>query len=197
MTRLSLLRVPAGLLAAMLVVGVNGALHAQDEALEASLEFSELEAKADEVVKVNLWGRSLEHAKKLLALRRNVTNPVKSFMSGLTAVYRRTYRFRGSPPSEDDVAPVHKRLTENGWVRLIETEDRKMPETLSVYSFHANEEVAGISVVSSDAGEVTLVKIMGPVDFEALSAIGSGMGLPLMNLGSTDLSRIGSAPAEK
>ncbi len=197
MTRGALLRIPAGLVVALLVVGANGLLRAQDSASGAALEFTDLEEKADEVVKVNLWGRSLDQARKLLSLRKNVTGPVKSFMNGLTAVYRRTYRFRGSPPSEDDVAPVHRRLAEDGWVPLIETENRKKPESLSVYSYYTDEEVAGISVVSSDAGEVTLVKIMGPVDFDALSAIGSGLGLPLMNLGSTELGNISAAPAKE
>ncbi len=191
------LHIPASLLVALLAIGTVDPLRAQPGSTEVPLEFVELEDKADEVVKVNLWGRSLDQAKRLLSLRKNVTGPVKSFMSGLTAVYRRTYRFRGSTPSEDDLAPVHRRLTEDGWVPLIETEDRKKLESLSVYSYYSDEEVTGISVVSSDAGEVTLVKIMGPVDFEALSAIGSGLGLPLMNLGSTELGSISGASPTK
>lgn len=197
MTRGALPKIPVGLLAVLLSVGAGTALQAQEEASGSALEFADLEEKADEVVKVNLWGRSLDQARRLLSLRKSVTGPVKSFMGGLTAVYRRTYRFRGSSPSEDDVAPVHRRLTEDGWVPLIETEDRVKPESLSVYSYYEDEQVAGISVVSSDAGEVTLVKIMGPVDFEALSAIGSGVGLPLMNLGSTEIEAIGAGAGEK
>ncbi len=189
--------IPSGLLVAFLAIGTTGLLRAQQQPVETLLEFADLEQKADEVVKVNLWGRSLDQAKKILSLRKNATGPVKTFMHGLTAVYRRTYRFRGSSPSKEDVAPVHRRLTDNGWVPLIETENRKKPESLSVYSYYSNEEVAGISVVSSDSGEVTLVKIMGPVDLEALSAIGSGLGLPLMNLGSTELGNLSGASGKK
>ncbi len=197
MTRAAWHRLPAKVLLAFVLVGTHALLQAQDQGTDAAPEFASLEEKADEVVKVNLWGRSLDQAKKLLGLRKNVTGPVRSFMNGLTAVYRRTYRFRGVSASEDDVEPVHRQLAEDGWVPMIETQDREKPESLSVYSYYADEEVTGMTLVSSDPDEVTVLKIMGPVDFEALSAIGSGLGLPVMNLGSTDLNKIDAAAARK
>ena len=184
------------LLLAFLVVGGHPAARAEGTPAESALEFADLEEKADEVVKVNLWGRPLEQAKKLLGLRKNVTASVRSFMNGLTAVYRRTYRFRRARASENDVEPVHRRLAEDGWVPMIETGNRQKPESLSVYSYVEDEELAGMTVVSSDPEEVTVLKIMGPVDFEALSAIGSGLGLPVMNVATTDLKKV-KAPAEK
>lgn len=187
----------ARLAAALAILLVGGLASLQAQGTGAAPEFASLEQKADEVVKVNLWGRSLEQAKRLLGLRKNLTSPVRSFMNGLTAVYRRTYRFRRAPASEADVEPVYRQLAEDGWVPLIETEDREKPESLSVYSYYADEEVAGMAVVSSDPDEVTVLKIMGPVDFEALSAIGSGLGLPVMNLGSTDIRKLDPATAGK
>ena len=187
---------PVLVLLAFLVVGGRPAARAEGAPAGSALEFADLEEKADEVVKVNLWGRPLEQAKKLLGLRKNVTASVRSFMNGLTAVYRRTYRFRRARASENDVEPVHRRLAEDGWVPMIETGNRQKPESLSVYSYVEDEEVAGMTVVSSDPEEVTVLKIMGPVDFEALSAIGSGLGLPVMNVATTDLKKV-KAPAEK
>ena len=187
----------ARLAAALAILLVGGLASLRAQGTGAAPEFASLEQKADEVVKVNLWGRSLEQAKRLLGLRKNLTSPVRSFMNGLTAVYRRTYRFRRAPASEADVEPVYRQLAEDGWVPLIETEDREKPESLSVYSFYADEEVAGMTVVSSDPDEVTVLKIMGPVDFEALSAIGSGLGLPVMNLGSTDIKKLEPATTGK
>lgn len=186
--------VAAGVVVALLLVGSPFPMQAQGQGTEAAPDFADLEQKADEVVKVNLWGRSLEQAKRLLGLRKNLTTPVRTFMNGLTAVYRRTYRFHGARASEEDIEPVHRKLAEDGWVPLIETENRATPESLSVYSLYSNEQVAGMTVVSSDPDEITVLKIVGPVDFEALSAIGSGFGLPVMNLGSTDLKKIKDSP---
>ena len=198
MTENSLLRITFGIIAALLILGSSAArLSAQGESESSALEFSNLEAKADEVVKVNLWGRPLDQAKRLLGLRKNVTASVRSFMNGLTAVYRRTYRFRQGRANEDDVRPVHQQLAKDGWVPLIETSDRKKPESLSVYSFYDNEQVAGMTVVSSAADEVTVLKIIGPVDFEALSEIGSGLGLPLMNVATSELQKLRSQTSGK
>jgi hypothetical protein len=197
MTKAVSFRLPTAALLAFLFIGSHAAARAQGEPADSALEFAGLEEKADEVVKVNLWGRPLEHAKKLLGLRKNVTASVRSFMNGLTAVYRRTYRFRRARASEDDVEPVHRQLAEDGWVAMIETGNREKPESLSVYSFVENEEVAGMTVVSSDPEEVTVLKIMGPVDFEALSAIGSGLGLPVMNLATTDIKKVNAATGDR
>ena len=174
---------------ALLVLTVVAMAQAQDAEGEAALEFAALEDRADEVVKVNLWGRPLEHAKKLLGLRKNVTDSVRGFMNGLTAVYRRTYRFRGKDASKDDVEPVHRQLARDGWVPLIETEDRQKPESLSVYSYSRDDEMTGMTVVSRGPDEITVLKIMGPMDLEALSAIGSGLGMPVMNLATTELKK--------
>ena len=180
-----------GIVGALLVLAAPASLRAQSQS-GAALEFSDLEAKADEVVKVNLWGRPLEQAKKLLGLRKNVTASVRSFMGGLTAVYRRTYRFRKGRASDDDVRPVHQQLADDGWVPLIEAADRDKPQSLSVYSYYDNEQVAGMTVVSTDSDEVTVLKIIGPVDFEALSEIGSGLGLPVMNVATSEIRKLSS-----
>ncbi len=195
MTKTSLLQIAVGIFAVLLVLGSPAPSRAQGESDDAALEFSDLEARADEVVKVNLWGLPLEQAKKLLGLRKNVTGSVRSFMNGLTAVYRRTYRFRQQRASDDDVRPVHQQLASDGWVPLIETADREKPESLSVYSFYDNEQVAGMTVVSSDPDEVTVLKIIGPVDFEALSEIGSGLGLPVMNVATSEIRKLSSKTA--
>ncbi len=196
MTKAVSFQLPIAVLLAFLIAGSHATARAQGGPTESDLEFAGLEEKADEVVKVNLWGRPLEQAKKLLGLRKNVTASVRSFMNGLTAVYRRTYRFRRARANEDDMEPVHRQLAEDGWVPMIETGNRQKPESLSVYSFLENEQVAGMTVVSSDPGEVTVLKIMGPVDFEALSAIGSGLGLPVMNVATTDI-KVKGATEEK
>ncbi len=184
-------------MAAALLLAVAASLPAQERSDGAALEFAGLEDKADEVVKVNLWGRSLEQAKRLLGLRKNVTGPVRGFLAGLRGVYRRTYRFRGAQPSEEDVRPVHERLSDDGWVPMIETSDRRRPESLAVYSYYEDEELAGMTVVSSEPGEVTVLKILGPVDLDALSQIGRGLGLPLMNLATSELPPAGDPPADE
>jgi hypothetical protein len=178
--------VPAALL---LALGVSPLAAQYETAEDAGIEmqFDELEEKADQVVKVNLWGKSLEQGKKLLGLRKSVTSPVGRFLGSLKGVYRRTYRFGNTKTEQEDVEPIYQQLADDGWVPLIETEDRSSEGSVSVYSYYENEEVAGLTLVSTDPSEVTVVRIMGAVDLDMLSEIGKGLGLPVMNLGTTDL----------
>lgn len=192
MTRSIFRKLAASAWLACLLAGVPASAQEPQAAGESAMHFAGLEENADEVVKVNLRGRALEQAKKLFGLRKNVTGSVRSFVTGLTAVYRRTYRFRGGGAKREDVERVHERLAEDGWVPLIETENRRRPDALAVYSYSAEDgQVAGMTLVTSEPKEVTVLKILGPVDFEALSAIGSGMGLPVMRIATTELPPVG------
>ena len=164
-------------------------LPAQYETVAAErieMHLDELEEKADEVVKVNLWGKSLEQGKKLLSLRKNVTSPVSRFLAGLKGVYRRTYRFAGAKPEPEDVEPIYRQLADDGWAPLIETENRE--ERAPSRSIRTMKTGSGRGHRSSHRPEeVTVVRIMGSVDLEVLSDIGKGLGLPMMHIASTEL----------
>jgi hypothetical protein len=151
-----------------------------------------LEKKADEVVEVNLEGESLEQGSRLLAIRHSVSAPVKSLLGKLKGIYRRTYRFAtGSGGYEDaDVASIHERMTGEGWEPLISAKDNNKRETVTVYSYTDGEKVSGYTVVSSDPSEVTVVNIVGDVDLQTLIEAGESFGVPVMQIGSTELEKL-------
>ena len=153
----------------------------------------DLEQKADEVVQVNLEGKSLEQGSKLLAIRQGVSAPVKSLLSKLKGIYRRTYRFAtGSDGYADaDVASIHERMTGEGWAPVIVTKDNNKREAVTVYSYTEGENVSGVTVVSSDPSEVTVVNIVGDdVDLHTLIEAGESFGVPTMQIGSTELEKL-------
>ena len=152
-----------------------------------------LEQKADEVVEVNLEGKSLEQGSRLLAIRQGVSAPVKSFLSKLKGIYRRTYRFAtGSDGYEDaDVASIHERMNGEGWAPVIDVKDNNKREAVTVYSYTEGGNVSGVTVVSSDPSEVTVVNIVGDdVDLHALVEAGESFGVPTMQIGSTELEKL-------
>jgi hypothetical protein len=151
-----------------------------------------LEKKADEVVEVNLEGESLEQGSRLLSIRQGVSAPVKSLLSGLKGIYRRTYRFAtGGDGYEDaDVASIHKRMTGEGWAPVIKAQDNSKRESVTVYSYTEGENVTGVTVVSSDPSEVTVVNIVGPVDLQTLIEAGKSFGVPIMHIGSIELEKL-------
>lgn len=148
-----------------------------------------LENKAEQVVSVNLEGQNLDEGSKLLAIRNGVSKSVKELVKGLKGVYLRRFWFGGKKSYEEaDVEPIKKELRRPGWAPMIDVQLRNKNEAVSFYSYTVNDRLAGVAVLSADPKEVTLINIVGPVDLEALSELGRQMGLPAMNLATTELS---------
>jgi hypothetical protein len=147
-----------------------------------------LEDKAEQMVSVNLEGQSLDEGGKILAIRNGLSKSVKELVKGLKGVYLRRFWFGGKKSYEEaDVAPIKKELQRPGWAPMIDLKVRDKNEAVSVYSYMENDRLAGVTVLSADPKEVTVVNIVGPVDLEALSELGRQMGLPAMRLATTEL----------
>lgn len=159
-------------------------------------ELEKLEAKADEVVSVNLEGESLDLGRKLLLVRKGVTAPVKELVNGLKGIYMRRFWFgKKKGYDEEDTADIHKQMKGPGWVPMIDVRNRKKPEGVTVYSYVENDEVAGYAVVSEEEQEVTVVNIVGQVDLEALAALGEQMNIPAMKIATIELPTNGELPS--
>ncbi len=149
-----------------------------------------LEEKADRVVSVNLEGESLGMGQKLLAVRNGVSKSVAELIKGLKGVYLRRFWFsKKKAYSAEDTEPIRKQLEGGGWVPMIDVRDRQNSESVTVYSYVENKQVTGITVVSEEAQEFTVVNIVGPVDLEALSELGEQMGMPVMKLATRELTK--------
>jgi hypothetical protein len=155
---------------------------------QLKMDLDHLEEKADEVVKVNLEGESLGLGQKLLAVRDGVTAPVRELVKGLKGIYMRRFWFRNKKAYEpEDAAAIRKQMSGPGWVSMIDVKDRKKPEGLTVYSYMENEKVAGVTVLSEQEQEFTVVNIVGPVDLETLINLGNQLGLPPMKIATIEL----------
>ena len=152
------------------------------------MDLQHLEDRADEVVSVNLEGESLEGGRKLLMLRKGVTEPVKSLLGKLKGIYMRRFWFKGKKEySEEDVSPIREQVAGPNWVRLMEVKEGGKTQRVGVYSYVENDEVTGVTVVSEEEQEFTVVNIVGPVDLETLSDLGEGIGIPAMKLATTEI----------
>jgi len=154
------------------------------------MDLQQLEENADEVVEVNLEGESLEQGSKLLAIRQGVSSSVKGLLSGLKGIYRRTYRFGlGKSYETSTVAEFEQKMAGGGWSSVLNVEDKKKNESVAIYSYRKTENGdAGVTVVSRDSSEVTVVNIVGDVDIEALVEFGVRMSSgPSINLATREL----------
>ena len=159
---------------------------------KVDVDLPHLKERADEVVEVNLEGKSLEDGSRLLAIRQGVSPSMKSVLNGLKGIYRRTYRFGLGGDSqfvEDDLAPIRQKMTGAGWSPMLDVRDKSTRESVTVYSYMEGESVAGVTVVSSDPNEVTVVNIVGAVDLDALLELSEEMGLSSMKIATTELEK--------
>ena len=188
--------ITAGLLVSAFLLAVPGwSQSTSQEQAQLSIDLPELEQRADEVVEINLEGRSLDMGRKLLTLRKGLSRSVKEFVKGLKGVYVRRFWFAHNKAySREDSDPIRKQLKDDGWVPMIDVRDRQKTETVAVYSYMENEEVAGVTVVSEEPQELTVINIVGPVDLEALSELGGQLGLPVMNLATRELPKKKALP---
>ena len=136
---------------------------AAQEGAQLRMDLDHLEERADEVVTINLDGESLERGRKLLVLKKGVAEPVKSLVGKLKGIYLRRFWFKGKKQysKEEDVSPIHEQVAGPNWVPLIEVKDRTKAQSVSVYSYVENEEVTGVTVVSEDHQEFTVLNIVG------------------------------------
>ena len=191
--------IAAGLLISALGLAAPGWSQARaGQPARLTIDLPELEQRADEVVEVNLEGRSLDVGQKWLAVRKGVSRSVKEFVKGLKGVYLRRFWFsRKKAYSREDTDPIRQRLEDDGWVPMIDVLDRQKTEAVAVYSYVEDEKMAGVTVVSEEPQELMVIHIVGPVDLEALSELGGEMGLPVMNLATRELPKKKTAPQQR
>lgn len=151
----------------MLTCLASGAF-AQNAKLNLSF-LDKLSAKASKVVNVNLDQPMLQVAtrnvkEKGAALRGN------EMLQHLKGVYVRVFQFdKPGEYSHADVEKVLKQLRSGGWENVVNVEKKKEGETTAVYVMKDRGETLGMTVVAAKPLKLTVVNLVGPVDFDQLS----------------------------
>ncbi len=154
------------------------------------VDTEELKGQADEVVEVNLDGKALQEGSKLLAIREGIGGSVKSVLSGIKGIYRKTFRFAaGNSYEEGAVTNIRSQMTNGGWAPMIDVQDKKLNKGLTVYSFTSTDGTSpnGVTVISTDPGEITVLNLVGDIDLDALADVGATLGMPSMSIATTEL----------
>jgi hypothetical protein len=145
-----------------------------------------LEAKARDVVEVNVDGKLIELAKRVTA---KVNDPdaqkVSDAIAGLKAVYVRVYNFeKENEYNVADVDEVRAQLNAPGWERLANVRSKRNNQKVDVFTMFTGNVMSGVAVVVSDAKSVALVNVIGPIDIEALVHLSGRMNIPKIEIES-------------
>jgi len=141
---------------------------------------SALEGRASDVVEVNIEGKVLDLAKRVLAKTNEPdAKKVSKAISGLEAIYVRAYKFENDNEfSLADVDQIRTQLLTPGWERLANARSKKNNQKVDVYTMFTGDVMSGVAVVVSESKSIAVVNVIGPIDIELLAELGGKMNIP-------------------
>ncbi len=174
-----LLKITLLLLFLFAAVGVN----AQDARLRFD-HLNQLETKALEVVEVNIDGKLLDLAKRVLV---KVHDPdakkVGLAISGLKGIYVRVYNFeKENEYNIADVDAIRSQLQAPGWEKLANARSKRNNQKVDVYTMFSGDVMSGIAVVVSESKSIAVVNVIGPIDIDLLVELSGKLNIPRIEI---------------
>ena len=171
------------LMVLLLIITSAFVAKAQDSRIQtASLDH--LAAKASQSVDVNVDERLMKMAAKVFSEQDVDERKIKKLIEGLKGIYVRSFEFDSAGQyTAEDLAGIRTQLSGPGWTRMVNVSSKK-DGNLEVYLLFQGEQVNGLAVLHSDAKELTIVNIVGPVDLDKLAQLEGQFGVPELGIES-------------
>lgn len=147
-----------------------------------------LEAKAQDVVEVNLDGKVLELAKRVLTKvndkdAKNVGDAIK----GLKGIYVRVYNFdKENEYNLKDIDDIRAEFTTPNWEKLVNVRSKKNNQKIDVFTRFSGDAMSGATVIMSEAKSVAVINIDGMIDFDTLVEISGKLNIPKIEVESDE-----------
>ena len=153
-------------------MGQNARLHFE--------KLNGLKTKARDVVEVNIEGKLLDLAKRVLAKQTDAdAKKVAQAINGLQAIYVRSYTFENENQyNPADVDEIRTQLQAPGWEKLANVRSKKNNQKVDVYTMFSGDVMSGVAVVVSDAKSIALINVIGPIDIDLLTDLSGKMNIP-------------------
>lgn len=167
-------------LIAFAVVAANG----QDPARLHFEKLNGLEAKARDVVEVNIDGKLLELAKRVTAkVNDEDAKKVAQAISGLKGIYVRVYNFeKENEYNIADIDEIRSQLNSPGWEKLANVRSKKDNQKVDVYTMFTGDVMSGVAVVISQDKSIALVNVIGPIDIDLLVELSGKLNIPKIDI---------------
>ena len=156
-------------------------------AQNARLHFEKLnglETKARDVVEVNIDGKLLDVAKRVLAkMNDQDTKKVAQAISGLQAIYVRAYNFeKEGEYNVADIDEIRNQLRAPGWEKLANVRSKKNNQKVDVYTMFEGDKMIGVAVVVSESKSIAVVNVIGPIDIDMLAELSGKLNIPRIDI---------------
>jgi hypothetical protein len=157
-------------------------LAAQDIKLPANLD--RLEAKASEVVNVQLDGALIQLASRFLSDKDPDEANVKRLVDGLKGIYVKSFEFdERDQYNKSDVEDLRQQLRGPAWARIVGASSKKKGENSEVYLKTEAGQITGLAIIVTDPKELTFINIVGSIRPEDIRDLGGHMGIPKIDIG--------------
>jgi hypothetical protein len=154
---------------------------AQDTSRLRLTSLDALAAKASETVDVNIDERLMRVAATALTADED-SKEIKKLISGIKGIYVKSFEFEHENEySPADVEDIRAQLRLPGWSKLVNVTSKK-EGNVEVYVLFNGDTVGGLTILSTEPKELTVVNIVGPVDLEKLAQFEGQFGIPDLGL---------------
>ncbi len=169
----------------LLLFGLTAAI--TTSAQDARLQFERLNAlenRAEEVVEVNIDGKLLDLAKRVM-VKVNDPNAKKvgQAISGLKGIYVRVYNFKNENEyNVADVDEIRSQLNSPGWEKLANVRSKKNNQKIDVFTMFTGDVMSGLAVVVSESKSIAVVNVIGPIDIDLLAEMSGKLNIPKIEI---------------
>jgi hypothetical protein len=170
-----------------IVLALGAAALAEAQGPKLDLEnLTKLADKADSTVDVKLDGPTLKFAEKFMDEDKDEDDAeALKLIKNLTGIYVKSFEFdEPGQYSDADVEAIRSQLHGGTWQRIVGYESRREHEKDEVWVMADpnSKSNLGLTIISAEPKELTVVNIVGPIDVNDLPALEGKMGVPHLEL---------------
>lgn len=134
---------------------------------------------AAETIDVRIDGALLQIASKFLDKNKANEVQVKEILNVLKGVYVKGVEFdKEGQFTEQDVEAVRQQLNAPGWSKIVGVRSKRDGENVEVSLMINNGLIEGIGVLITDAKQLMVVNVVGPIDPEKIGELRGSFGIP-------------------
>ncbi len=160
-------------------------------AQSARINFGNLEGlakKASEVVEVNVDGKILTLAKRVLVkVNDKDAQKIGEAIKGLEGVYVRVFNFENENEyNAAEIDAIRSQLSAPGWEKLAKVRSKKNDQKIDVFMMFRGQDISGLAVVLSEKKQIALINVIGPIDLDTLIELSGKMNIPKIDIDKDD-----------
>ena len=158
--------------------------NAQDAARLHFENLNGLETRAQDVVEVNIDGKMLDLAKRVMVkVDDEDAKKVGQAINGLKGIYVRVYNFaKENEYNVADVDQIRAQLNAPGWEKLANVRSKKNNQKVDVYTMFTGNVMSGVAVVVSESKSIAVVNVIGPIDIDLLMEMSGKINIPKIDI---------------